>query len=53
MVVNDFNVMWAIVMPGETDAPLIIDSDTELSIAVPAEGFEPVAGQEHPAGDPA
>ena len=47
MVVDDFNVMRAIVMPCKTNTPLVIDSDAELSLAVTAEGFEPVAGQEH------
>jgi hypothetical protein len=46
MVVDDFNVMRAIVMPCKTDTPLVIDSDAKLSLAVTAEGFEPVAGQE-------
>ena len=46
MVVDDFNVMRAIVMPCKTDTPLVIDPDAKLSLAVTAEGFEPVAGQE-------
>lgn len=47
MVVDDFNVMRAIIMPCKTDTPLVVDSDAKLSLTVTVEGFEPVAGQEH------
>lgn len=47
MVVDNFNVMRSIVMPCKTDSPLVIDSDTELPLAVTAQCLEPVAGQEH------
>ena len=47
MVVDAFNVMRAIIMPCKTDTPLVVDSDAKLSLTVTAEGFEPVAGQEH------
>jgi len=47
MVVGDFNIMRPIVMPCKTDTPLVVYSDAELSLAVTAEGFKPVTGQEH------
>lgn len=47
MVVDNFNVMRAIVMPCETDTPLIVDSDAELPLAVTAQGLEAIAWQEH------
>jgi hypothetical protein len=35
---------WSSVIPDETDAPLIVDPDRMLTLAIGLQGFEPVAG---------
>lgn len=47
MVIHDLDIVRAVVAPLEANAPSIIDPDAELPLPVAAEGFEPIAGQEH------
>lgn len=48
MVVYDFDVERAAVVPAKADAPLIVDADTILTLPVARKLFKPVArrGQE-------
>lgn len=43
MVVDDLHVEGVKVAPGEADAPLIVDADAPLTLAVAAQGFQPIA----------
>lgn len=47
MVVDDLNVGWTAraTRPFETNAPLLVDADAELSGAAALQGFQPVAAQ--------
>jgi len=45
MVVNDFDVPRSVIMPTETDSPLIIDSDTVLPPPITAKFLQPVTGR--------
>jgi hypothetical protein len=48
MIVNNLNVGWSwrTARPFKTDAPLVIDTDTVLSLAIPDQRLETVAGQD-------
>jgi len=43
VVVNDLNFVRVPVSPYEADAPLIIDSNAVLALAIAAQAFEPVS----------
>ena len=43
MVIDDCGFMGAVRFPAEADAPLVIDVDGMLSLAVALEGFQPVS----------
>jgi hypothetical protein len=43
VVVHNFDLVGTIVMPHETDSPLVIDSDAVLPLAVALQGFELVS----------
>src|SRR5215471_18996033 len=43
VVVDDFDMGWTLLGPGETDPPLIVDADRMLTFTVACERFEPVA----------
>jgi len=42
MIINDFNFMDAIVAPFKTDAPLIINANSELSLSYSFKTFQPI-----------
>ncbi len=42
VVVDDFDIGWPFLSPGETDAPLVIDPDGVLATTVAGQRFEPV-----------
>ena len=44
MVIGDLNFMRVAVFPSEADAPLTVDADAVLTLAVASEGLEMVAG---------
>ena len=44
MIVHDFDVERIAAVPVEAKSPLLVDTDTVLSLAVAAKLFEPVAG---------
>jgi len=43
MIVYDFNVMRVAVAPAKADAPLVVDPDAVLPLAVAGKRLEPVA----------
>ena len=43
MVVHNFNVDWAIRRPAEANAPLIVDPNAELPLAVAFQSLQPIA----------
>jgi hypothetical protein len=43
VVIHDFYIVRIAVNPSETDAPLVIDTDTVLTFTVAAQSFKPVA----------
>ena len=45
MVVHDFHIVCVIVAPHKADAPLVIDSDTELSGTIIFQSFKTVSGR--------
>jgi hypothetical protein len=45
VVVNDFNLVRISISPYEADAPLIIDSNAVLALAIAAQAFEPVSSR--------
>jgi hypothetical protein len=45
VVVNDLNFVSVSVPPYEADAPLIIDSNAVLALAIAAQAFEPVSSR--------
>src|SRR5687768_15184250 len=51
VIVDDLDVERSrgVVRPLETDAPLVIDSDAELSMSVAVQRLEPIAGKQHQA----
>ena len=52
MVVDDFDIEWlvTILVPFETNAPLIIDSDAVLALAIGFQRLELIAGRNSQAG---
>lgn len=46
MVVNDFYVLRARRGPAETDAVLIVDSNTVLTLSIPLQSLQPIAGRD-------
>jgi len=40
VIVHDLDLMRPILAPDETDAPLVVDADAVLPLAVPFQGFE-------------
>lgn len=47
MIIYDFNVMGVSFLPAEADAPLVINTNTPLPVAVAGELFKTIAGR-HP-----
>src|SRR5215207_9241658 len=43
MVVDDLDILGSSIDPAEADAPLIVDADRVLALAIPLQGFEPVS----------
>jgi hypothetical protein len=43
VVVRDFDIVRAILLPGETDPKLIVDADAELPCPVAAQRFQTIA----------
>lgn len=44
MVVNDLDLPGFTVSPNETDAPLFVDADTALPLAITPQDLQPIAG---------
>jgi len=44
-IVHNFNFMSIAFMPSEADAPLIVDTNTVLSLPVALQCFKPIAGR--------
>ena len=44
VVIDNLNLVRAVGLPLEADAPLLVDADGLLAFAVSLEGFEPVSG---------
>jgi hypothetical protein len=51
MVVHDFHFVSVPVAPSEANAPLIIDTDTELSFSLTLQVLEAISGRYHERGD--
>ena len=45
MVINDLNIEGAAVFPAETDPPALVDPDTELTMPVPFQSLQVIAGR--------
>ena len=45
VIVHNFNVISIPLMPCETDSPLVVYSDAVLTLAVPVQCFEMIAGR--------
>jgi hypothetical protein len=45
VVIGDFDVVGIAIFPAEADAPLLVDSDTELAEPVAFESFQPIGGR--------
>ena len=45
VVVDDGDVVCVTFVPRETEAPLVVDADTELPLSVAMELFEAIAGR--------
>jgi hypothetical protein len=43
VIVNDFDVLGSLWGPAEADAPLIVDANAELALALAFQGFKPIA----------
>lgn len=46
MVIDNFYILGAFGCPHEADAPLVVDADAVLALAVALQGFKPVAGRD-------
>ena len=46
MVIHDLHVVGVIVLPAETDPPLIVDPDAVLALPVACKRLEPVPGRD-------
>ena len=47
MIVNDFNLVWAIFAPLEANTPLLVYADAFLAGPVSSQRFEMIAGKIH------
>ena len=45
MIVDDFDIERIAAVPGETNAPLIVDPDTHLPLPIAPQLFQPIAGR--------
>jgi hypothetical protein len=43
MVVNELDFVSVVILPAEAEAPLVVDSDGVLTLAIALQRFEPVA----------
>jgi hypothetical protein len=43
MIINDLNLVGAILGPNETDAPLLVDPDAVLASSVPAKQLQTIS----------
>ena len=46
MIVDDLDVMRVLTIPTKANAPLVIDSDAMLSLAIPRKGLQPVSWED-------
>ena len=46
VVIDDFDFMRAVMLPAEADAPLVIDTDGVVALALALEGFQAIAGRD-------
>jgi hypothetical protein len=44
VIVDDFHIVGAVVVPNKTDSPLVVDADAVLSQPIARERFESIAG---------
>jgi hypothetical protein len=44
MIDDDLHSIWAVLGPDKADAPLVVDADAVLALAVALESFESVGG---------
>jgi hypothetical protein len=47
VVIDDFNVMGFVSVPGKTNPPLQVDAYAELSLPIAPQGLEMIAGVSH------
>jgi hypothetical protein len=45
MVVDDFDIAGSSVIPDKADAPLVVDPDRMLAVAIRPQSLQPVAGR--------
>lgn len=45
MVIDDLYTFSKTIAPKETDPPLVVDTDTMFSLAVPLQGLKPIRGR--------
>lgn len=45
MVVDDLNIICSVIMPSETDTPLVVDPDRMAAAAISLHRFEAIAGR--------
>ena len=45
MIIDDFNVKWAVLSPHKAESKLIVDADAILPLPVAFQRFQPVAGR--------
>jgi hypothetical protein len=43
MIIHDFNIRRAVIMPTKTNPELVVDADAPLPFPVAAQGFEAVS----------
>jgi len=46
MVVNDLNIAGAAIFPAKADPPALVDPDAVLTLPVPFQGFQVIAGRD-------
>jgi hypothetical protein len=46
MIVDDFDLRWAVIGPNEADPVLVVDPDAPLALTISSEGLQPVSGRD-------
>ncbi len=46
MIIGNFNLLGVTLPPGKANAPLIVDTDTPLTLAIPFQRFQMIGGRE-------